>query len=246
MKNALVVVAIGESKLIKTTLISLEAYSNKTNSDLIIIDRPLYSIKSKFNNKSKYPGAGKYNYLKFEKNQIYDLFENYDRVLRLDHDIIINPNAPDYFLLNDDYLYVTEEVGRSNEINQIKKDLGSVTSWNDFYFNGGVILASEKHKEVFNIDDIDFDLDLGLLKEQNVLNWKVNKLGVKVKNLGPSFNFFAGAYIDGVRFNDFNNNQLRRAAHFIHYAGQKNRLAGVKRDVAHFFDKNYTDESNLI
>jgi len=246
MKNALVVVAIGESKLIKTTLISLEAYSNKTNSDLIIIDRPLYSIKSKFNNKSKYPGAGKYNYLKFEKNQIYDLFENYDRVLRLDHDIIINPNAPDYFLLNDDYLYVTEEVGRTNEINQIKSDLGSVNSWNDFYFNGGVILASKKHKEIFNIEDINFDLDLGLLKEQNVLNWKVNNLGVKVKDLGSSFNFFAGAYIDGVRSNDFDNDQLRRAAHFIHYAGQKNRLAGIKRDVAFYFDKEYTNKSNLI
>ena len=173
------------------------------------------------------------------KNQIYNLFENYDKVLRLDLDIVINPEAPNYFELEDDYFYVTEEPGRISEISQIKKDLGNIDSWNDFYFNGGVILASKKHKEVFNINDINFDLDLGLLKEQNVLNWKVNKLGVKIKDLGPLFNFFAGAYIGGTRYNDFDNDELRRNAYFIHHTiqGNNRKILSMKKDIDFFYNK---------
>jgi len=231
MTNCVAVVAINGKTILNYTKPLLEQYCKRTNSDLVIIDKPLYSIKSKHKKK--------YNYLKFEKNQIYNLFENYDKVLRLDLDIVINPDAPNYFELDEDYFYVTEEPGRLSEISQIKKDLGNIDSWNDFYFNGGVILASKKHKEVFNINDINFDLDLGSFKEQNILNWKVNKLGVKIKDLGPSFNFFAGAYIDGVRYNDFDNNELRRNAYFVHHTGEGNhrKIYSMKKDIDFFYNK---------
>ncbi len=231
MTNCVAVVAINGKTILNYTKPLLEQYCKRTNSDLVIIDKPLYNIKSKHKKK--------YNYLKFEKNQIYNLFENYDKVLRLDLDIVINPDAPNYFELDDNYFYVTEEPGRLSEISQIKKDLGNIDSWNDFYFNGGVILASKKHKEVFNINDINFDLDLGLLKEQNVLNWKVNKLGVKVKDLGPLFNFFAGAYVDGVRYNDFDNDELRRNAYFIHHTiqGKNRKILSMKKDIDFLYNK---------
>jgi len=97
----------------------IQKYCEKTNSDLIILTEPkINKIKnnSPFNN-------DKYNYLRFEKNQIYDLFETYDKILRLDVDIVINPNAPNYFELEDKFFYVTnEEVDRTSEILSIKKD----------------------------------------------------------------------------------------------------------------------------
>jgi hypothetical protein len=239
MTNCVAVVAINGKPFLNYTKPLLEQYCKKTNSDLVIIDKPLYNIKGKHKKK--------YNYFKFEKNQVYNLFENYDKVLRLDLDIVIHPDAPNYFDLDDDYIYVTEEHGRSSEISQIKKDLGNVRwyrrrykdSWNYYYFNGGVVLASKKHKEVFNISDINFDLDLGLLKEQNVLNWKVNKLGVKIKDLGPLFNFFAGAYIGGVRYNDFDNDELRRNAYFIHHTiqGNNRKILSMKKDIDFLYNK---------
>lgn len=240
MKNAVVVVAIGLDELLNVTLKSLLHYTNKTNSELVVIGSPKYNITSNFNNKDTYPIVGEYSYGKFEKNQIYDLFDEYDRILRLDIDTVINPDAPNVFDFDDKYLYAVREdvndveVHRQSELRQIQKDLGRIEGWNTHYYNGGVVLASKQHREVFNIEKIDFDLNLGILKEQNVFNWRVNKLGFEIKNLGPEFNYFTG--IDPIGFNV---DSVRRKAYIIHHTvqGTQNKLNGMQKDMDFFFSK---------
>lgn len=216
MKYAVAVTAIsdgiGVENMLNITKPSLENYCNKTKSDLIIFTEPKLNIADKVDNIYVHPHFGAYNYLRFEKNQVYGLFDIYDKVLRLDLDIVINPAAPNYFELDDTFLYGTYESDKSS-------------------FNGGVILASKKHKEAFNISDIDFNSDLGILKEQNVLNQRVRELNIPFKDLGSDFNFIVNP--------SFEEDDVRRKAHFIHstYIGNKKKLASMKRDIDFFYNK---------
>ena len=104
MTNCVAVVAINGKPFLNYTKPLLEQYCKKTNSDLVIIDKPLYNIKGKHKKK--------YNYFKFEKNQVYNLFENYDKVLRLDLDIVIHPDAPNYWSVNKNN--EIEKIGTTN------------------------------------------------------------------------------------------------------------------------------------
>ena len=243
MKCAVVVTAITDGfdaeTMLDITKPSLEKYCSRTKSDLIIIDEPKLNIADNIEIKN-HPYYGKYNYLRFEKNQVYDLFETYDKVLRLDVDIVINPYAPNYFKLEDYFFYMTEEEpDRSDEIKSIKRDLGEVKGWSKTYFNSGVVLASKRHKEVFNIADIDFNLELGMFKEQNVLNWKVRKLNIATKNLGRNFNFIN----DGT--GTFSNKKIRREADIIHHnipimqtkKGSLGKIDSMKEDINYFLSE---------
>lgn len=223
MRRAVVVTAIDSDSILNLTRPLFEKYSVKTNSDLVIIDKPVYNLPN-----------GSYNYNKFEKNQVYNLFDTYDKILRLDVDVVINPNCPDYFDLDENFFYVSKDFYREEEVKSIQKDLGFIENWSNFYFNSGVLLASKKHKEAFNISDIDFNNSLGMLKEQNVLNWKVNKLGFKVVDLGRQFNFINGP--------KFENDSLRLKANFIHHTiqGSGRKVNSIKRDV-NIFNKLKAD-----
>lgn len=209
-RNAILVVSIGKDGKLEYSLPSFYKYADKVNADVVIITESEYNLNSKF--------QSRYNYLTFEKNQIFKYFNRYEKILRLDSDTIITPNAPNYFELDPSYLYVgREDVGsrrshRLNQITKIKKALGDIPTWNEFYFNSGVILASSIHKGIFDISDIDFNKDLGEFKEQNVVNWKANYLNLKIKDLGKNFNYTR-------IYEDSNPASGRLKADIIHYAG---------------------------
>ena len=181
---------------------------------------------------------GKYNYLKFEKNQIYKTFDEYDRILRLDADVVINPNTPNLFNFDDRYIYAVREdvnsvqVQRQTQITRIKEDLGNIIGWNEHYFNGGMVLASKQHKEAFNISDVDFNLDLGILKEQNVFNWKVRKLNLDIVDLGFMFNYF-----NGIDPDNFYTDNIRRKAYMIHHTiqGTNQKKNFIKKDIDYLY-----------
>lgn len=222
--KAIFVVNINRDLDFKYCLPSLQIYSQKTNADLIVIDKPKYNFNIK----------GNYNYSTFEKNQIYTFLDKYERILRVDSDVIITPNAPDYFEFDPSYFYVSrEDVGsrknnRLNEIKVIQSSLGVIPGWSDFYFNSGVVLASNIHKEAFNISRIDFSKNLGQFKEQNVLNWNVNNLNFKLKDLGKDFN-----HTRIFEESEFNSNRL--ASNIIHYAGQRKRENRMEKDYFKLF-----------
>jgi len=87
--DAVVPIVIGESEEWKVCQQSVLKYCKKYNLYLEVITHQKYGIKP-FNVFSNSINL-------FEKNQIYDLFDKYNRILRLDYDMLITPNCPNLF-----------------------------------------------------------------------------------------------------------------------------------------------------
>jgi lipopolysaccharide biosynthesis glycosyltransferase len=77
---AIAVVNIGKEDIFMYCLKSLEYFCEKYSCSLEIIESSKYKIE----------GYDGYNYAILEKNQIFDLFDRYDRILRVDTDVLIN------------------------------------------------------------------------------------------------------------------------------------------------------------
>lgn len=226
MKNSIVLISINRDKYLKYSLPTVEKYCDKHNIGLELITKPKWGFENK----------NGYNYLTFEKNQTYDFFDKYDRILRLDSDVIITPNCPNLFENTDfDYIYVVfEDVGsrlnnRRKQMKLIQKTMGNINGWNSGYFNSGVVLSSKKHAEMYNIEKIQhkiYKLNLGLFKEQTLLNWNVRNLGFEIKNLGFEYNHMS------MFGNDYNKSKI------IHFAGSQNsKEEKIKKIYNKFYSK---------
>ena len=214
MKNAIVVISIGRDSYLQYSLPTIKKYCQKYGIDFEIIKESKWGFENRKNTKFNY------NYLNFEKNQTGNYFDKYDRILRLDSDIIITPNCPDLFEMTDEkYIYgVREDVGGhgkntvSKQITIVKESCGDIPEWKEGFINGGVVLSSKQHHEMYNIDDIVdniYDINLGGMKEQTYLNWRINKLGFEVKYLDYKFNHV------GIFPQNYNNSYI------IHFAGRQ-------------------------
>ena len=84
-KNAVVVIAIGQSERWNLCRFTIKKYCEKFNLPLIVIKKKKYHLP-------KFETIHGFNF--FEKNQVYDLFDKYERILRLDWDVIITPKCP--------------------------------------------------------------------------------------------------------------------------------------------------------
>ncbi len=230
--NAVVVVNIGNNEIFKISEKSIKKYCKKYNLKLHIISDLKYNIQ----------GSNDYMYVIFEKNQIYDLFKYYDRILRLDNDILITPKCPNLFEIvpEDQIGAVREDIGsrkkkRIEYIKNIQKIFGDI-KWNNGYFNSGVILVSKKHKEIFNITDEDIKYIMnwkGILpKEQTLLNYKIKKANFKVFPLNFKFNHMS-------MFSEpWNRCANKYESYIIHYAGpQHHKLKSIESDYKNLFKK---------
>lgn len=228
MKNALVIVSIGRDEYLKYSLPTFEKYCKKNNLELEIIKNNKWNLENKKESKHNY------NYINFAKNQVYDCFDKYDRILRLDSDIIISPNCPNIFkITNENYIYgVREDVGShkkvvNKQIEIVKKSCGDIPNWNEGYINGGVVLTSKKHKEIFNIKDIIkniYDIELGGMKEQTYLNWRIKKLGFEINYLDYKFNHV------GIFPSNYDKSYI------IHFAGRQD---GKVKKLRNMYNKLY-------
>jgi len=87
--------------------------------------------------------------------ELYNLLDQYDRILHLDADIIINKDIPDLFdvVPIERIASVYEDKGsrvfdRLRCIGSIQAKYGSL-SWTYGYINTGVFLVSKCHKSIF-------------------------------------------------------------------------------------------------
>jgi lipopolysaccharide biosynthesis glycosyltransferase len=216
-KNVVLIVSIGRDEQLLEALPSVTNFCTKYNADLLVI------TKSKWN----FTIENGYNYKTFEKNQIYDVFEVYDKVLRLDSDVIITPNCPDLFSFESNTFYVSYEdvlsrkSQRLGEIERAKNILGEIPEWKSGYFNSGVILCDSIHRDVFDIEPDEIkSLELGPFKEQTYLNWRVRDAKYNIVNLGSKFNY-TGIFTDEGKYDSW----------IIHYAGSQNdKVIKMKED----------------
>ena len=209
--NAVVVIAIGNYPEWKAAKPSIVAYCKKYHLPLEVITTTKYGIEpfDKFSNSVNL----------FEKNQIYELFDKYDRILRLDFDLIISPNCPNLFdIVPEDKIGgVFEDVriareSRRSMMKNIQVHLGDLL-WESGYLNAGVIVASKQHRELFHttleeIEEVQ-TIEGITTPEQDYLNYVIRELGFEVYELSYRFNHIMHFPQD--RFNSY----------IIHYAGSK-------------------------
>tara|TARA_R110001606_G_C15389005_1_gene651282 strand:+ start:2950 stop:3645 length:696 start_codon:yes stop_codon:yes gene_type:complete len=229
IKNLIITRADSNIKEITDITIPLmEEYAKNCNADFkIISEQPPFLT-----------GDNKPHYRILK---VRDYLEEYNRVLCLDADMIINKNTPNLFELvpEDKIGSIFEDKGsrqqnRRQIISKVQNEWGDV-GWSEGYTNAGTFLLSKQHKDIFLPHEGKYYLDWGSADVH--LSYMARKL---------RFEFFELSY----RWNhmtpfseSWNNSSNRFDSFIIHYAGVgvfekgvKNRIEQIKKDYKKIYD----------
>lgn len=200
MPKKLVLVTSSESfsKISEVTHPSIKSYAEKIGADFCVID------KSEIKNPKDW------------KFHISDKLEEYDRVLYVDSDLIIRPDAPDIFDIVPEgeigLLYESRFLPKTQELNQIldvlkfpqEKRLGK-------FYGTGVIVASKVHSHIFSQRDL-----VGKIPCEMAINVNLQMASPKIFGLPYKFNY--------QHFMDKFTGDVRHAAYFVNYSGALGKL----------------------
>ena len=234
------------NEILESSLPLFKKYCHKYNIELVGISKKKYGFESQ----------PFYNFQMYEKNQIYDLFDSFDRILRIDTDILISCMAPNIFnIVNEhnigavyeDMFYKCND--RSIQIKTVQKELGDVGWTSPGYVNAGMIVASKSHRDVFKLSDEDIKyLKLQYVNptlypngrfvftEQTYFNWKLNKFKVDInpkltiQPLTFKFNhsvFFKRELLD-YKYSGERADYMR--SYFLHYSAYSDRIHKMRSD----------------
>lgn len=197
MKTCLFTIAIGEhyQDLAKATHPTLKRYAKKIGADFITRTEPVEGYATQ----------------KWQKFEIYDLLNTYERVLWVDSDIIIRKDAPNLFELVPKTEFAIFNEGkyedRTSFIREAMEHYNIWFDWKGQFYNSGVMVASRLHKQIFALpedtDQIETDqilITLRLLKGKYKvfdLPYRFNRMSILDKHIGIT----------------------RKDSYFIHYAG---------------------------
>ncbi len=203
MKTAIVTIAIGDTyqNLAKMTHASIAAYAKKINAKFIVIDAVKVSVTSPH----------------FEKFQIYDLLNEYDRILYIDTDAIVREDCPNIFdIIKPDSLGIFNEGKLADRVEAINQTCAAynenIKDWNGAYYNTGVMVVSRIHKPLFKKPE----KEIWNFYEQSYLNLRILKDGIKVQELDHVFNRISVV--------DKATGDHRLKSYIVHYAGVLNNL----------------------
>jgi len=166
--------------------------------------------------------------------KVYDLFDEYDRILCLDADMIINKNCPNVFdeVPEDMIGVIFEDKGsrksdRIMRINNVQLAWGDI-GWKEGYTNAGTLVLSKQHKNVFLPHNDKYWLDEG--SGDIHICYNIHKYGFKIHELSYKWNhmtMFSESWLNANRFESY----------IIHYAGRgifdldvTSRVEQIKRD----------------
>jgi hypothetical protein len=155
----------------------------------------------------------------YRKLDVVDLLKKYERVLYIDTDILIRPDAPNIFdIVPETQLGLFEE-GRFSERKMAFYEYGKAVGdncdgWLNRYYNTGVIVASRGHEGAFAQPQI----EINNYYEQTCINYNVYKFNVPVFELHYKWNRMS--LVDKVT------GDPRHNSYFIHYAGAFFQLQG--------------------
>jgi hypothetical protein len=198
----------------------MQRYAGRCGADFFVIAEPLLAQRVGLPPR-------------YEKFQLYDLLERYERVLFLDNDILVSPDAPNVFDLVPDGVFAAsseETFSRVRlDIELTQQALGAI-DWRSPYFNTGVMVASAGHRPLF--DPVREELlqwntfsmadaryhPAG--EDQAYLNYLINAHAVPFQDLGYRFNHTRVRTDTHRRFH----------SHFIHYAGPSGFRYGARLD----------------
>lgn len=197
--NLVLTIAIGSKyrEISKLTNESIKNYAKKIGADFKCIDRQEISKTTPH----------------WEKFQISSLLDEYDRILYVDSDIIIRDDAPNLFeIVPNGLLGMFNEAkftDRSKElmIDICKKYGETLRSWDGRYFNSGVMVISQNHRDLFTKPTE----EIFSFYEQSYLNMVIARDNIDMFELDYRFNRMT--CVDRYTGED------RHASYFIHYAG---------------------------
>ena len=213
MKKAIFTLAIGDNPMYKAAIDSFTAYATKVGADLIVSDKLHYSLK--VNNK-RYDASPAWS----ERLYMTELLKEYDRVLYIDADMIITPDAEDIFEQYNSLstIYMFNEGAykdRSEHAQKINSILGEV-EWpviegKMVYFNSGMILVSKESNPFINASAEEMQKVCNEVKfyDQTYINYLIFREKIDYHCIDKSFNRMPLLGLDGYQ-----------EANFIHYAGR--------------------------
>lgn len=230
MKNVIVTLCIGTDAeaWIPWTHPPMKLYAEKVGADFIHINQRKVNCNL----------TQIVNPILFEKYQLYDILETYDRALYIDSDVLITPHAPNIFdIVPEDKIggvyedFGMDKVDRQTKIKLVQERLGNV-NWKRGFMNSGVFVVSKIHRDAFKLI-----WEYGCLDEkyeQTNTNWYFHKMGYKIKPLNYKWNYM------GIMRTYYGTDP--RKAYFIHYAGGGiynwiPRLDQVKADYDFFYGR---------
>ncbi|MCK4792821.1 MAG: hypothetical protein KAV87_54330 [Desulfobacteraceae bacterium] len=151
--------------------------------------------------------------------ELYNIFEDYDRIFYIDSDVVINKNCPNMFdiMPYDTIGLVFEDKGsrlenRRARIVPIRKGFGGAEHWTSGYFNMGVFICSKIHRDIFTkVNGQIWGDRLGF--GQTHFNYQVMKRKYKHVDLGYKFNHMS------MFSEEWNGSPSRFDSYIIHYAG---------------------------
>ena len=169
--------------------------------------------------------------------ELYNLLDEYDRIIQFDSDVVINKNCPNLFEVvpYNEIGTIFEDKGsrienRRNRIMKVQFEWGMI-GWNKGYINTGVFVVSRPHREMFRKFKDQCWIQLGF--DCILLGYQIHRLGLKVFELSYKFNHMS-------MFSEaWNGSPLRVDSHIIHYAGkasfpdkgEKSRLELIRDDI---------------
>jgi len=172
---------------------------------------------------------------------IYYLLKEYDRILNLDSDIVINKTCPNLFEMvpADKIGVVFEDKGsrrksRRIRIRKIQEAWGDI-GWRKGYLNGGMVLVSRAHGEIYNNQTGRHWEGLGFA--QLHLGYHIHRLGFEIYELDWRFNHMS------LFSEKWNGSPSRFNSFIIHYAGRgefpgrkgRPRIQLIKDDIAKIY-----------
>ena len=213
----------------------IKKFAKKWNADFMVLSKNVDCPDDKH-----FYGKFHYRILEF-----FDLLKDYDRILHLDCDVVINKNCPNIFDITpyDKIGTIFEDkekrqLIRLRRIAQIQAEWGDI-GWKENYINTGVFLVSKPHAEIFK--RFKGKLWVGWGYDDVHLGYQINRLGMKIHELDYRFNHMC-------MFSErWNNNASRFDSYVIHYAGKarfpdketRSRIELIKDDIKKIYDEDY-------
>jgi lipopolysaccharide biosynthesis glycosyltransferase len=211
MKTAVVTGAMGKAlEYTDYTLPTIKQYSEKIGSDYIFIG----------DNDRKYPEHRP----TYEKYQMQEMLKDYDRLVWIDCDIVVNPDSPNIFdevpyekmsALFESPTYSEHDTKRQHtkNIKKMQDKLGDV-GWKSGIFNAGVMVISKPHSIIF---------EGGFEKYLPLQNWKWNdqaifnykRVELNIPFVGLDWKWNAMPYYESP--------DKMSQAYFLHFAGKQTK-----------------------
>jgi alpha-N-acetylglucosamine transferase len=238
LKTAIVTLCIGEfyEKMGEVTHPMFSAYADKIGADFIVLKED--KINREVNKNANENTDQKSPIFCYEKFQIGELLDMYDRVCFLDTDMIMHPDTPNIFdVVPIDMVGLVDETPLGYDTKFIEFLKENFPEYLNIWieekhrkcYNTGVLVCSQMHKSLFTVPEV----LINHYQEQSYLNLQIIKEKVLVFELPYQYNRMI--YMDLII------PEHRLKSYIVHYAGF---LAG--RGIEEVTQFLYTEYEMLI